>query len=909
MLERSQRRRGPHLPHGRRRRLSQRILLAQLAILTVTSVIGFALFAFTQRGQLDDYFEQRAVSIAQTAARDPQIRGALAAGTPPGPQGVVQAVAQRIAGDAGASFVVVIDLHGIRHSHPLPALIGRPVSEPIVARDGRSHVRIDMGATGRSANGIVPVYAPGPSHRLVGEVSAGIPETRAATQFGQELKAFGVYVGIALGVGVLAAFLLARRLKRSTFGLELEEIAGLLQDREATLYGIREGVVGCDAQGRITVINSEARRLLGLSADRLEGRHLGEIGLDPAVSLLLAPGQTVRDEVLMVDDRLLVINSWPTGRDGGPPGSVATLRDSTELRLLSQKAEAVRRRLKLLYDAGGAVGTTLDLTRTVEELAHVGVPQFADFAAVDLVEAVLRGEEPQRPGDVRLRRTAVHGLGETHPFIPLGDRFGLDPATPQAQAFDQGQAVLEPDLTATREWRAQAPERADAIIDAGIRSRIVVPLRARGVLLGVVYFWRSRERAPFDEDDLSLAAELVARAALTIDNARRYTREHATAVTLQRSLLPRAMPEQSAVELAYRYLPAQSVGGDWFDVIPLSGARVALAVGDVVGHGLHAAATMSRLRTTIRNFSALDLAPDELLAHLDDLVARIDHEETGGDGSAAITGATCLYSVYDPTTEVWTVARAGHPPPALVLPDGTVRFPDVPVGPPLGLAALPFETVDLHVPEGSRLVLYTDGLVEDRGRDIDEGLELLRAALADGDRTCEQTCATVLDALLPTHPTDDIALLVARTRTLADDRMATWEVPSDPAAVAGTRERIGRQLAQWGLTDVAFATELILSELVTNAIRHAAGPIRVRLLRDRSLICEVWDSSSTSPHLRYATDTDEGGRGLFLVAQLADRWGTRYLPAGKVIWAEQMVPEGQEPLPSPHRTARPSAQR
>ena len=236
------------------------------------------------------------------------------------------------------------------------------------------------------------------------------------------------------------------------------------------------------------------------------------------------------------------------------------------------------------------------------------------------------------------------------------------------------------------------------------------------------------------------------------------------------------------------------------------------------------------------------------------------------------------------------MARAAHPPAALILPDGTVEFPDVPAGPPLGLGTLPFQTVELQLPEGSQLVLYTDGLIEDRNRDIDESLELLRAALGNGSKTPEETCAAVLDAMLPARPTDDIALLVARTHALARDRIVEWEVPAEPASVAAARARIGRQLPLWGLEDMAFTTELILSELVTNAIRHAAGPIRVRLLYDRTLICEVSDSSSTSPHLRYAALTDEGGRGLFLVAQLAERWGTRYLPAGKIIWAEQALP-------------------
>jgi len=216
-----------------------------------------------------------------------------------------------------------------------------------------------------------------------------------------------------------------------------------------------------------------------------------------------------------------------------------------------------------------------------------------------------------------------------------------------------------------------------------------------------------------------------------------------------------------------------------------------------------------------------------------------------------------------------------------------VEFPDVPAGPPLGLGGLPFETADLELAEDSRLVLFTDGLVEDRERDIDAGLELLRTALAGAGRSPEDTCRAVLDALLPARQSDDIALIVASTRALGADRIADWQVPSDPAAVAEVRGSVARQLAEWGLDDMAFTTELILSELVTNAIRYGTGPIRVRMLLDRSLICEVFDSSSTSPHLRYAATTDEGGRGLFLVAQLAERWGTRYTADGKIIWAEQ----------------------
>jgi anti-sigma regulatory factor (Ser/Thr protein kinase) len=219
-----------------------------------------------------------------------------------------------------------------------------------------------------------------------------------------------------------------------------------------------------------------------------------------------------------------------------------------------------------------------------------------------------------------------------------------------------------------------------------------------------------------------------------------------------------------------------------------------------------------------------------------------------------------------------------------------VEFPDVPAGPPLGLGGLPFETAELELAEGSRLVLYTDGLVEDRERDIDVGLELLSDALrGTAGASPEDTCRAVLDRL-PARPSDDVALIVARTRGLGEDRVAEWQVPSDPAAVSRIRSAVTRQLADWDLEDLVFTTELVLSELVTNAIRHGRGPIGVRLLRDRTLICEVSDRSTTSPHLRYAATTDEGGRGLFLVAQLAERWGTRYTPEGKVIWAEQPLP-------------------
>ncbi len=550
-----------------------------------------------------------------------------------------------------------------------------------------------------------------------------------------------------------------------------------------------------------------------------------------------------------------------------------------------------RQRLSLLSDAG-RLGSSLDVTRTAEQLTEVAVPKLADFVAVDIPDAVLQGEEP--PGlDMPLRRVALSGVRTSPHLYGVGELIRYARSTPQAISLATEESILEPDLTTAAGWIAQDPDRTERIREAGIHSLITVPLRARGVVLGVVGLYRSEESGPFEEDDLLLAEELVSRAAVSIDNARRYTREHATALALQTSLLPHELPDQNAVEAAHGYVPAQGgAGGDWFDVIPLSGARVALVVGDVVGRGVQASATMGRLCTAVRNFSDLDLPVEEVLAHLDDLVERLeDDQQTRAPAGNMIAGATCLYAVYDPVSRCLTAASAGHPLPALIRPDGRVDFPDVPTGPPLGLGGQPFETLEVELDEGSELVLFTNGLLRAASQDPDDVLAAVRDALTRGAGAPEEMCRTLLEALIPAKPQDDVALLVARTRSLGAGRAAQWDLPADPAAVSGLRSVVSRQLADWGLDELTFATELIISELATNAIRYGGPPIQVRLLRSGSLICEVTDGSSTSPRLRRAATTDEGGRGLFLVAQLAHRWGTRYVREGKVIWAEQPFPD------------------
>lgn len=555
---------------------------------------------------------------------------------------------------------------------------------------------------------------------------------------------------------------------------------------------------------------------------------------------------------------------------GSPLGVCEETVDITE-RYLAQQ------RLDLLVQAARKVGTTLDMSRTAREFAAVTTPWFADAVTVDLLETDPHGDR-SGPG-------AGPGSRLTRVWPPEKRPAAAAAAPSSVSAGDRAPATVRP------------------VREPGL---LAIPLRAEGTDLGLVSFTWEHRTVPFDDGELAVADELVARLAVCVDNARRYAREHAAALLLQRSLLPRLLPRMSAVELAYRYLPADSragVGGDWFDVIALSGTRVGLVVGDVVGHGLGAAATMGRLRTSVRVLARMDLSPDELLARLDDLVtqgaderaaARIGGEDLPEDEAL---GVTCLYAVYDPVSGTCTMARAGHPLPAVVDPaDGTVTFPSLPAGPPLGLGGLPFEAAELTLPPGSVLALFTDGLVTGRNRDFDEQLDVLSAILSRSARPLDDVCDEAVGALLPGPADDDAALLLVRTRVLGSDQVATWDVTADPQDVGRVRAAASDQVSAWGLDDLVFTTELVVSELVTNAIRYAsAGPVQLRLIRDQTLICEVSDSGYTSPHLRRAASDDEGGRGLFIVAQTTQQWGTRYTATGKIIWAEQALPPVNRP--------------
>ncbi|MFF4357484.1 SpoIIE family protein phosphatase [Streptomyces sp. NPDC001604] len=659
-----------------------------------------------------------------------------------------------------------------------------------------------------------------------------------------------------------------------------------------------------DADLRLVRANAGMERVWGLGEEEVRGLRLAEI----------APG-AVSEEV-QARMRLVLegggtqqvhagVRPAGVGAERGWPALLAPLEDAAgRVRAVCLVAHPVlpghsgAQRMLLLNDAEARIGTTADVARTTQELAEVAVPGLADFAAVDLLDGAPGAMRPAGPaGPFTLGRTAVRLIQDdgTVSLPPAGEVFGCPDVSPVAECLAQGQgAVYGVGDAVIARWAAKDPQAA-WIRRTGTHSVMVVPMRAGGTTLGVVLFGRHRRPDPFGTDDLWLAEELAARAAVSIYGADRPARQRTTTMTLQRSLLPQTLPEQQALDVATRYLSAGSragVGGDWFDVIALSGMRVALVVGDVVGHGIRASATMGRVRTAVRTLADVDLPPDELLTHLDDLVIHLSAEEGGQDDAASAggVGTTCLYAVYDPISRHLTLARAGHPPPAVVAPDGAVHFLDVPPGPPLGLGGLPFENFETELPAGSLITLYTDGLLEARDHDIDEALDKMFQALAHPATSLDAVCDRILTSMLTHRPDDDIALLIARTRTVHGDRVATWDLPFDPAVVARARRHATDQLTAWHLDDAAFITELVVSELVTNAFRYGRPPVQLRLIHaGHTLITEVFDSSSTAPHMRRARTFDEGGRGLLLVGQLAQRWGTRHAATGKTVWAEQFL--------------------
>ncbi|HYZ55868.1 MAG TPA: SpoIIE family protein phosphatase [Streptosporangiaceae bacterium] len=521
--------------------------------------------------------------------------------------------------------------------------------------------------------------------------------------------------------------------------------------------------------------NAAFRRLFGLPDEAVIGRRPTEFegGVDTALIERILAGQVINRGVPVLDmpleqalagkRRVLSWSSYPVTDNGQVLGALCCFRDITGQATSLLQAHA------LLERAGHQIGTTLDVHRTAAELADLTVPELADRTAIDLLDQVLQGENLPRtdPGTLQFRRVAVRDTTGAEVGYKVGDLITAPLTNSPASAVWRGKPILARNPAEVRQ-APYTPGCAEALRARGVHTAMMVPLVARGVTLGVVLFSRAEHPEPYDEADVRLASDLVSRAAVHIDNARLYTREHHTANTLQRSLLPQHVPQVTGLQIAHRYQPASQtaeVGGDWFDVIPLKDGQVALVVGDVTGHSIHAAAIMGQLRTTTAALARLGCPPEEIMAQLSGVVA--DHGEE--------TGATCLYALYDPASRRCRFTSAGHLPPALRRPGGTVDFIDMPGGVMLGMGQNHYPATGTQLPPGSVLALYTDGLIEHPSQDITTGMSRLARTLAASPAPSPEHLCDSLLASLGTGARDDIALLLARTTT---------ETPADPRGTA-----------------------------------------------------------------------------------------------------------------------------
>lgn len=606
-------------------------------------------------------------------------------------------------------------------------------------------------------------------------------------------------------------------------------------------------------------------------------------------------------------DRTVSVSAFRLEETPGDPSGVAVIvEDVTE-------QERIRRQRELLHSAATRIGFSLDVRDAAQALADV-VHEVCDLVTVDLTEHVLTGDQLSTVlrGDPPMVRAAVAVRGRWPESLPhVGETFPPLPDSPQVRELLQGRPIVETGQDIVRPL-GEDETLIRRLVPEGAHSLVASPLFARGLMLGVVSGWRTAHSPAFDDGEVQLLGEISSRAALGIDNARRYAYEHRTALALQQQLLPRAVTDLTAAHTVGAYSPAggsgrsagrlgrgAGVGGDWFDVIALPSLRVAFVVGDVVGHGLPAAAGMGRLRTAVQNFASLELEPAEVLAHMEDLVQRMAAETSTNDSDTS--GATCMFAVYDPITRQCTFASAGQPAPVFVQPDGSTEQLDIPPGPPLGVGWMAYESTTVTLEPGGILALFTDGLLELEPYAGGAAVHRVKERLVElwrDDYSLEQIGAELLEAADRTETRDDIAVLLARINAVDSGSVVSWDFPGEAGSVAKARALAARQLEVWGLTELTFTTELVVSELVTNAVRYAWGPIRVRLIRDEVLTCEVSDPSNTQPRLIRAAGTDEGGRGMFIVAQCTTRWGARYVSQGKTIWTEQPLPPGRKPANS-----------
>jgi Stage II sporulation protein E (SpoIIE)/Histidine kinase-like ATPase domain len=689
------------------------------------------------------------------------------------------------------------------------------------------------------------------------------------------------------------------------------------QPQPSLASSVRTLILGIDKDGRVVQHDRNAPGILAREPAELLGAHLSDLTVGPDGGQSPgAQGSRPVDSAAAVNGLLEAIRSDREGSAmltigtgaGYPAEAVVTVHPMRAggtslaalalLRIPAPREErfvdpALMRR-QMLDDTFTRIGDTLDIDHLARELIDALVPHFCNAADLLLLESLAGDDEwPAHgpDGSLPLRRIALsHDRKDPawEAAFPTGEILRYPAPSPYYRCMDTGAPVLEAAVSESQASRiAKAWRRRPVAKLLSGASMLMLPLIARGTLLGFFACIRQEGFRRFDAYDVEIGMDFASRAAVFIDNARRYSREHATALTLQRSMLPTGLSAPSSVEVKHRYLPGSKlieVGGDWYESIALPGGRVALVVGDVAGHGVRAAVTMGRLRTAIHTLAMLELPPAESLQQLDELMHTLGEREPHF--------ATCAYAVYDAVSGECEVAVAGHLPPLLVHPDGSNELLDVPPSPPLGIGDGEVESRQFTVEDGSLFVLYTDGLVENKGRDISDGLARLRGLFRPDtvQNPLEDLCKATLDGVYSDHQRDDIAVLIARLRRLPQDRHASWTFSPKLTAVREARSVLAEPMKLWGLEDLIPTTELLVSELVTNAVKYSRGDVTLRLVNERALVCEVLDSSAALPRLRQANGDDENGRGLQVVRQLSKRWGARRTAAGKVVWCEQPLP-------------------
>ncbi|MFD0022890.1 SpoIIE family protein phosphatase [Streptomyces sp. NPDC058382] len=544
----------------------------------------------------------------------------------------------------------------------------------------------------------------------------------------------------------------------------------------AAVVGGTTAAVGIfDTELRYLYVNPALERINGIPAAEHLGRTAAEVlpEIDAREDLMLAVLADGRPREIASSGQTPaasgeLLRYWHgayhrvevAGRVVGVAGVLMEVMASDEdQRRLAQ----ARRHLSLLDTANTRVGTTLDMDTTCTELADLVVPGLADVATVEVFPRdVAPPVRPAPPGVTRLRRAAMAAVPELREGLT---RFGVagdyvdhqeDGAVPRCLATNL--PVVE-NLTGDEQLgrSAPTPERVAAYRALNMHSAVIVPVSVRGGPIGVLGLVRAGDSPAFTDEDVVVARELAGRAAVDLDHARRFTHEHTIALELQRSLLSEPRPPHPHIEVATRYLPADSsvlVGGDWFDIIPLPDGRHLKAMGDVMGHGVEAAVAMSHYRSLLRLLADEKLPPHRILEQLDRMVER----------SGLDRAATCLLAVVDRSGGTCQVSSAGHLPPVFIDPGaGGAWIGDVPSGPPLGTGFGGYRTTRVRCSPGTVLFMYTDGLVERRGEDIDESVGRLRELRLPVSGSLEDLLDGVLDRFGP-GAEDDIAVMASRSR-------------------------------------------------------------------------------------------------------------------------------------------------